>query len=591
MASYFDRPQSSAVRPGLSHIQSATPGSPQTPQRNISSAFGSPSASYRAEDDYLVFEFGSRFMRAGFSGESTPRCALRFGPEEQRRVGDYRGWEVGHQRQRRRIKRGEKWGEVHELWHMDLRDMDLRLVEDKIERAVREAYTKYFLLDSKPKKLLLALPSVLPHPLLFTLLTTLFTSLQSPSITLMSSPLLTTVAAGLRSALVIDIGWSETVVTAIYEYRELHISTSVRGTKVATLEMGVLLNNEIEKRQQAQKGAKKKNDSSTHPEAVSFEESEEVLIRVGWCRGFWEAMRWQIERTAPRTRDSSRKSPADRGRALSLDDDPDESLRSLASTELNSIVSIPLQSSRPQITLQIPFHRIADPIESALFTGGTRVNDLDDEELPVHLLAYSVLQGLPADVRGVCMSRIIITGGGSKIPGIKQRILDEMDAIIEERGWDKVRGKAVEIRKGRSKEASRSRQSSGQPIEVQHPKDESAEDNTEQPTPPSAASAPQEHDPIEDKLRRDGLKGSKPFHRGQIRGVASLGPWAGGSLVAGLKMKGVVEIEKDTFLQQGLAGASKRILVSLASQKPNMSMVGLRSGVGDRSSWTLGAWG
>jgi hypothetical protein len=34
------------------------------------------------------------------------------------------------------------WGKDHELWQYDVRGVDLGLVGDKIERALREAFTK-----------------------------------------------------------------------------------------------------------------------------------------------------------------------------------------------------------------------------------------------------------------------------------------------------------------------------------------------------------------------------------------------------------------------------------------------------------------
>src|SRR4051794_21712048 len=72
-----------------------TPASPHTPLRTISSTFGSPSA-LRAEEDCVVIEIGSRYLRAGFAGDATPRALITFGPEEQRRPGDYRRWELGY---------------------------------------------------------------------------------------------------------------------------------------------------------------------------------------------------------------------------------------------------------------------------------------------------------------------------------------------------------------------------------------------------------------------------------------------------------------------------------------------------------------
>jgi hypothetical protein len=120
---------------------SANPGaptSPHTPLRNISSTFGSPS-SLRAEEDTVILEFGSRYLRAGFAGDAVPKAVVDFGPEEQRRAGDYSRWEVGYVRGRTEEK---SWGEVYELWRPDLRGLDLGLVGDKIDRAIRDAFTK-----------------------------------------------------------------------------------------------------------------------------------------------------------------------------------------------------------------------------------------------------------------------------------------------------------------------------------------------------------------------------------------------------------------------------------------------------------------
>ncbi len=117
------------------------PPSPHTPLRGISSAFGSPS-SLRAEEDCIIFEFGSRFLRAGFAGDALPKAVVDFGPEEQRRAGDYRRWAVNYEELIRQRIPEKEWGQAHELWRPDLRGLDLGLVGDKIDRAVREAFTK-----------------------------------------------------------------------------------------------------------------------------------------------------------------------------------------------------------------------------------------------------------------------------------------------------------------------------------------------------------------------------------------------------------------------------------------------------------------
>ena len=121
----------------------AIPTTPHTPSRPIPSiAFGSPS-SLRAEDDLIVIELGSRKLRVGFAGDSAPKRIVSFGPEQQRRVGDFRTLSPGYQSDWRARSVGRSWTSDHELWQLDVRGQDLGLVGDKLERELREAFTKY----------------------------------------------------------------------------------------------------------------------------------------------------------------------------------------------------------------------------------------------------------------------------------------------------------------------------------------------------------------------------------------------------------------------------------------------------------------
>lgn len=119
-----------------------TPSTPHTPLRSIHSTFGSPST-LRAEDEIVIVEFGTRSLRVGFSGDPVPRGVVAFGPEQSRRVGDFRAWEGDYQDEWRKRTGVKDWGRDHELWKFDVRDLDLGLVGDRVERALREAFTKY----------------------------------------------------------------------------------------------------------------------------------------------------------------------------------------------------------------------------------------------------------------------------------------------------------------------------------------------------------------------------------------------------------------------------------------------------------------
>lgn len=126
---------------GAGHRPSSHQSGPSTPLRPIPSNFGSPS-SLRADDEIIIVEFGTRKLQVGFSGDPFPRGCVWFGPDQQRRVGDFRDWQADYRQDWRSAAAGGLWGRDHELWQYDVRGADLGLVGDKIERALREAFTK-----------------------------------------------------------------------------------------------------------------------------------------------------------------------------------------------------------------------------------------------------------------------------------------------------------------------------------------------------------------------------------------------------------------------------------------------------------------
>jgi len=537
----------------------STPETPRTPQlgRSVSSLFGSPGGSFRTEDEYAVIEIGSRYIRSGFPGESTPRCTLSFGPEEQRRVGDYRRWDPDYAHHRSKRKTDLDWGQAHELYRMDLSHVDLGLVEDKFERVMREIYGKYFLLDTKPRRILLALPPKMPHPLLSTFLDVLFGSFQAPSITLMSSPVLSTVAAGLRSALVVDIGWSETLVTSVCEFREIHEERTVRAGKLLSEEMARVLDAAVADHA----------DEDELNEEISFEEAEEILSRVGWCK------------SKPKSNRRTLYFPARTSPILEEFEDAVEAP--------DPTVTIPLYKTSPS-EITVPFALLAKPAEVVLFAPDTALNEFDDHELPLHHLIYRALLVLPIDVRRLCMSRIVITGGVSALPGLKSRILAELEALVQQKGWDSVRNYGSAS--AHHEQLLRQRREA---LELQRQEgDDKVSESLDPDNPLSPGLQNPEEDPIDTKLAHAALRNGPPpmsMIGGAIRGVETLGVWAGASLVAQQRIKGIVEIDRERYLQHGLQGANKEKEVSVLPQRQSMGP-NVGRGAGERGSWTLGVW-
>lgn len=396
----------------------------------------------------------------------------------------------------------------------------------------------YLLTDSRPRKMMLALPSALPLPFLSCLLDTLFASFQPPTISLMPIPILATVAAGLRSALVIDMGWAETVVTGVYEFREINLRRTVRAGKMLTLEMLKLLACGVRKEEypEAVIGGVRTLHRREDEELVSRDECDEVVSRIAWCR-------------------------------------PQANVGTGGEKE----ISIPLRSTSPPSTVQLPFSSLAEPAERALFATGIDSRELDDEELPLPTLIYQTLLQLPIDVRAVCMSRIIFVGETSLIPGLKSRIVNDLAALVSEKGWNPVRGKAFEQMMAKTRASARvAPRATDTGEESDHDRFEEARSDV----------------PARDgESSRRGSNSKDATPEDSIRVVDSMGAWQGGSLLSQLKIPAVSTIEREAWLQHGILGASRvSDVVAPGKQRHSMGSGGLRSVIGNQSSWTLGTW-
>ncbi|KAI5797774.1 hypothetical protein EDC01DRAFT_613851 [Geopyxis carbonaria] len=432
----------------------------------------SPGGSLHSNEDPLVLEIGAKHLRAGFANEPTPRCVLTWNERLFRRVGEQIPVADGRRRRER------------ELWQLDLWKVDLGLVEDLLERGLRQAYNKYLLIDSKTKKIILPVPPLFPTRLLSSIVKTIFTHFQPGVITIMSSPVLATVAAGLRSALVVDIGWHETIVTPVYELRAIEApcigvnGRSRRGIKTLRTAWMTLLTEAL--------------DAAGLPTTLDPNDVEELMERLGWCRPL---------HSLPEDDPSSPPTPV---------------------------------SISPTQTLSLPFTTFAQPTESTFFAPTTvpsaSPTHADDDDTPLPALLHYVLAHSTVDVRSACLPRIIIVGGGSHIPGLQKRLVDELRLLVNKRGWDPSPG-ARPLKKRAA--------------------------NTD----PTVLPPPQEFDwrreitesPVK-QLEAGEVEKKKA---GEVKGVKSLGAWAGGSLVGGLRVKGRVELERERFLgdvARGLTG-------------------------------------
>lgn len=406
---------------------------------------------------------------------------------------------------------------------------------------------------------------MLPVPLLSAVLNTIFNRFQAPFVSLLSSAVTATVAAGVRSALVIDLGWAETTVTSVYEYREVRCARTVRAGRVLVDGVHELLREAL--------GREGGQEEQQQQRIVSFDECEDIACRLLWCR--------RPDRV------SSGKSP--QGLPTLHEQDESDAGRP-RETGPADVVSIPLRTSQPPTTVQVPFQKLAEVCEKQMLDLQCVPTSFDDHELPVHFLIYQQLLRLPMDVRAVCMSRIIFIGGCANVLGLKGRIFDELTSIVNERGWDPVQGHGVQQLKTNPKlRRSNSRQASSGPVGIASQQGD-VEDDQDGVWHDAANAAP-EPDPVEEQLRRG--RGRAPAMRGTLRCIGSLGAWGGASLACQLKIASVATVDRELWLLHGPNGASKPGEMDVRmQQRQSMGPGGLLRGSGaGQTSWTLGTWG
>ena len=138
------------------------------------------------------------------------------------------------------------------------------------------------------------------------------------------------------------------------------------------------------------------------------------------------------------------------------------------------------------------------------------------------------------------MSRIVLAGPNSGVPGLKTRLLADLSRMIEKRGWDVVEsyGSASKPLHQRLLE----RKENAAPV----------------PQPDAGGNIPVSErlqDDLADRFSQQVListsKGREKVVKGVVRGVETLGAWSGASLVTSLRVKGKVEVDRDSFLNGG----------------------------------------
>lgn len=470
--------------------------------------------------------------------------------------------------------------------------------------------------------MVVVLPSGLPIPLVSATIDTLFGRFLAPSVALLSAPVAAAAAAGLRCALVVDLGWAETTVTSVYEYREVACTRTVRAGRMLVRQVHDLL--------AAALGHEVGPDKTR---VLSFEECQDVTTRLVWCRPGRPAPR--LTKRDSRSTEGSNSLPTVTETDEAAAEDVDVDVNAGRTRDLSArTTDIPLQSCSPPRTVRLTMDQLAGPCE-ATFLGATPTTSTtstdtvlpvswDDEELPVPLLVHRHLQRLPVDVRAACMARLLFIGGSTGVLGLRGRLFNEVARLVVDQGWEGVRGRGVAQFRENPK-LRRKRQ--GPSIPTASALSPSQPD-TSSPTSDvwhDAANAVPEPDPVEAEMRKararngedSAASAASAVSAGELRAVETLGPWSGASLLAQLRVPALATVDREQWVQQGgAAGAARPSDVDVKTLQ-RQSIVGGVGGSGGgagsgaggggmrsvsgaatsgnvgsgASTWTLGSWG
>ncbi|GAC99114.1 actin [Pseudozyma hubeiensis SY62] len=184
-------------------------------------------------EDRVILDIGSRYSKFGFSGEPRPRVIVPSVSFSQPSTSYLHLDTSSTQTDAHNV------GEA--LWDLDFErcaDDQLRrgkraLVLAQLTQLLRNAFTQHLMVDPKQRKVLVVEHPMLPTSIKELIFLVLFNNLQVPSVAFVPSPLLSLLAVGRITGLVLESGYLESTLTPVYYGRPMtsHVASTTRAGK------------------------------------------------------------------------------------------------------------------------------------------------------------------------------------------------------------------------------------------------------------------------------------------------------------------------------------------------------------------------
>ncbi|PWZ01744.1 actin-like ATPase domain-containing protein [Testicularia cyperi] len=459
---------------GASSSSAAVPSASAAASSSAAAASGYVGATRRhslfGTEDRIVLDIGSKYSKFGFSGEPRPRAIVSSVSISQPTTS--------YLRFESRSGSSSPSPEKDTLW-----DLDFARCSDNAERRQREAlllaqlgqllrtaFSQYLMVDSKQRKVLIVENPFMPTVVKDALCKVLFDSLQVPSVSYVPAPLLSIVAVGKITGLVVDIGYLESSITPVYYGRPLssHTATTPRAAKRVNQRLKTLLLR-YGKFVEAQKGIQS-TDRSLKERTHALTESmltEEILEGIK-AKALFVGAHSDNNDTTTAVIDGS-------GEALSGQhhgrQDEDEAVKSLNRRYARTFKATPFtyaiapNSIDPNNSASLIQNIHATPGASSLLHGavgsgvgyssvsGATPGSLtgliaipgwvreraaevlfepgDEDEASLIEMTVATLASLPVDLRRSMCQNLVVTGGTAMLPGFANRFRVQLAHAVE----------------------------------------------------------------------------------------------------------------------------------------------------------------
>ncbi|OAV94999.1 hypothetical protein PTTG_05497 [Puccinia triticina 1-1 BBBD Race 1] len=389
-------------------------------------------------DDRVILDLGSKVWKAGFSSETNPRVVISV-----------------HELCKPIL------GNIDSIWNISS-NSTISLVSDAISIGLTRIFFNHLMIDPKQRKVILIENPLIPTSLRSEIAIALFDQLHVPSIAFTPSPVLTLMACGILTGLVVDVGNLETSVIPVYMSRPLFpmIKSTTRAGSRLSARLSVLLSRFAQYLIIPKFGQSSLSTSNpritkpTHipPGLLTPAVVEDIKTRLLFVSQDKLQLDNQSEPIQPLTEQAEQEEGQDN---QGLEEDYSESnnhqlldtleriYRRSTSPDTQDVVyklpaPQPSQSNpRPPCigVIRVPGwmrERASEILFNPTLSSIGQIEEEEDESLSIPEIILECLLKLPIDLRRPIVRNLIVSGGGAMLPGFLGRLKSELIHTLEE---------------------------------------------------------------------------------------------------------------------------------------------------------------